>query len=115
MLRRTMTSTYPQFRDLEVAVAWTGLMSYARHLMPQMGELSPGVWYCMGFGGHGVNTTAIGGRLMAEGISGEADRYRLFAPFGLVWAGGPFGVAAAQATYWTYQGMDWWRERRQAG
>ncbi len=114
MLRRTMIDTYPQLADLKVELAWSGLMSYARHLMPQIGQLQDGVWYCMGFGGHGLNTTAIGGRVIAEAIAGDSDRIRRFAPFGLPWAGGPFGVAAVQLTYWTYQGLDWLRERRAA-
>jgi gamma-glutamylputrescine oxidase len=111
-LRREMVGTYPQLAHLKTELAWSGLMSYARHLMPQIGELRPGLWYCTAFGGHGLNTTAIGGRLIAEGISGASDRYRQFAPFGLNWAGGGLGLAAAQLTYWKLQAEDWWRERR---
>ncbi|WP_103871805.1 NAD(P)/FAD-dependent oxidoreductase [Bosea lathyri] len=111
LLRRTMISTYPELEGLKVEIAWSGLMSYARHLMPQIGQLSPHVWHCLGFGGHGLNTTAIGGRVVAEGILQTSDRHRLFAPFGLVWNGGVFGTVAVQATYWRYQMMDWLRER----
>jgi len=110
-LRREMTTTYPQLKDLKTELAWSGLMSYARHLMPQIGEMQPGVWHCTAFGGHGLNTTAIGGKLVAEGILKQTDRYRLFKPFGLVWAGGLAGLATAQLTYWKLQAQDWWRER----
>ena len=54
---------------------------------------------------------AIGGRVVAEAITGESDRYRLFEPFGLVWNGGVAGRVAAQAAYWTMQAMDFARER----
>ncbi|CAN7350156.1 FAD-binding oxidoreductase [Trinickia sp. LjRoot230] len=111
ILRNRMVDTYPQLSDMKVAIAWSGRMSYARHLMPLIGQLQTGVWYCMGFGGHGMNTTAIGGRLIAQGITGETDRYRIFAPFGLQWNGGPAGTAAVQLTYWYYQLMDFMRER----
>lgn len=110
-LRREMTGTYPQLKELKTELAWSGLMSYARHLMPQIGEMRPGVWHCTAFGGHGLNTTAIGGKLVAEGILGQSDRYKLFRPFGLVWAGGYAGLAVAQLTYWKLQAQDWWRER----
>ncbi|WP_181706115.1 NAD(P)/FAD-dependent oxidoreductase [Chthonobacter rhizosphaerae] len=110
-LRRTMVSTYPQLAPLKVEVAWSGLMSYARHLMPQIGRLKPGVWYATAFGGHGMNTTTIGGITVAEAIAGTSDRVRLFAPFALDWTGGPFGMAAVQLTYWRLQAQDWWRER----
>jgi len=110
-LRAEMVGTYPQLAGLKTELAWSGLMSYARHLMPQIGRMSPGVWYCTAFGGHGLNTTAIGGKVIAEGILGTSDRYRLYAPFGLVWAGGLAGLAVAQLTYWKLQAQDWWRER----
>ncbi|MGO4387415.1 NAD(P)/FAD-dependent oxidoreductase [Microvirga sp. 2YAF29] len=110
LLQREMVTTYPQLEPLKVEVGWSGLMSYARHLMPQIGQLQPGVWYCTAFGGHGMNTTAIGGTIIAEGMAGESDRYRLFAPFGLSWNGGILGKAAAQLTYWAYQATDAIRE-----
>lgn len=114
MLRRNIVATYPQLDGIKVESAWTGLMSYARHLMPQIGQLQPNVWHCLGFGGHGLNTTAIGGRVVAEAITGRSDRIRLFEPFGLVWNGGPAGTAAVQLTYWRYQATDWLREARAA-
>ena len=112
LLRRSMISTYPQLRNLRVDFAWPGLMSYARHLMPQIGALEPGLWFCTAFGGHGMNTTAIGGRVLAEGITGQSDRYRLFAPFGLDWNGGPVGRLAVQGTYWALQAQDAFNEAR---
>ncbi|CAN7482659.1 gamma-glutamylputrescine oxidoreductase [Brucella sp. NBRC 12952] len=110
-LRHEMTSTYPQLSGLKTELAWSGLMAYARHLMPQIGKMPSGVWYCTAFGGHGLNTTAIGGKLVAEGILGTTDRYKNFEPFGLVWAGGYAGLAVAQLTYWKLQAQDKWRER----
>jgi hypothetical protein len=59
-----------------------------------------------------MNTTAIGGTVVAEGILGQSDRWKAFAPFGLEWTGGLAGMAAVQMTYWRYQAMDAWRERK---
>lgn len=114
LLHETMVSTYPQLKGLDVEIVWSGLMSYARHMMPQIGRLQPGVWYCTAFGGHGLNTTSIGGRVVAEAITGESDRYKLFAPFGLAWNGWIAGRAAVQLTYWAYQASDFLRERKSA-
>ncbi len=112
LLHRTMTDTYPQLAELPIDKVWTGLMSYGRHMMPQIGKMPSGLWHCTAFGGHGMNTTAIGGRVVAEGILGQTDRYRRFAAFGLDWVGGLVGMAAVQLTYWQYQAMDFWRERK---
>ncbi|MBB3938263.1 NAD(P)/FAD-dependent oxidoreductase [Aureimonas phyllosphaerae] len=114
LLRQSMVSTYPQLHDLRVELAWSGLMSYARHKMPQIGQWRPHVWYCTAFGGHGLNTTAIGGRVVAEAIAGETRRIDAFRPFGLDWTGGPLGMLAVQLTYWSLQASDWWRERKAA-
>jgi gamma-glutamylputrescine oxidase len=111
-LRREMVGTYPQLASLKTELAWSGLMSYARHLMPQIGRLDHAIWYCTAFGGHGLNTTAIGGKVVTEAICGESDRYRLFEKFGLVWAGGAAGLAAAQLTYWKLQMQDRLAERK---
>ncbi len=44
------------------------------HRMPQIGELGPGVWLASGFGGHGLNTTAMAGNIIARAIvEGDAD------------------------------------------
>jgi gamma-glutamylputrescine oxidase len=111
LLRRDMVEVYPQLSELKIESAWSGLMAYARHYMPQVGKLDEGLWHCTAFGGHGLNTTAAAGCLVAAAIAAGDDRYRLFAPFGLAWNGGPLGPAAAQLTYWKLQLQDWWAER----
>ncbi|MGB7320438.1 MAG: FAD-binding oxidoreductase [Albidovulum sp.] len=111
ILRREMIGVFPQLKELKTEIAWSGLMGYARHQMPQIGQYRPGVWHATGFGGHGLNTTAIAGTVVSEAILGQSDRIRQFAPFGLDWAGGPLGLAAAQLSYWSLQAQDWWRER----
>ena len=109
VMRGCMLKVYPQLRDAKVEVAWDGLMGYARHRMPQIGQLRPGLWYCMGFGGRGMSATTLGGELVASAIAEGDERYRLFEPFGLDYAGGPFRPAIAQAAYWSYQLRDWWK------
>jgi hypothetical protein len=64
------------------------------HRMPQIGELGSGVWLASGFGGHGLNTTAMAGNLIARAIVDGDQTWRQFTPFELVWAGGIFGRAA---------------------
>jgi hypothetical protein len=65
--------------------------------MPQIGQLQPGLWVASGFGRQGLNTSAMAGQLIASGILEGDDRWRLFSPFELVWAGGTTGRAAGYA------------------
>ncbi len=102
LMRGDLLKVYPQLAGVAMETAWGGLMSYATHKMPQIGEVTPGVWHATGFGGQGMNTTTMAGELIAAAIAENDDRYRLFSAFGLTPTGGPIGVAAAQLTYWFY-------------
>jgi gamma-glutamylputrescine oxidase len=114
MMRGDILSVYPQLGDIRIEYAWPGIMGYAPHKMPQVGEIQPGLWICSAFGGHGLAQTAAGADAVAAGILGDDSLWRLFAPFGTRWAGGPFGQAATQLAYWSLQARDWWDEKRQA-
>ncbi|MBI4274630.1 MAG: FAD-binding oxidoreductase [Rhizobiales bacterium] len=105
---------YPQLGPVEIEYAWTGMLGNAVHRMPQIGEMSPGLWVASGFGGHGLNTTAMAGELIARAIVEGDDTWRLFAPYQLVWAGGLFGRAGAQTRYWTNQARDGLARKRDA-
>lgn len=112
LLTADILDVYPQLQSLKIAKAWSGLMGYARHKMPHIGPLGNGLWACTSFGGHGMNTAPIGGRVVAEAICGETDRYRLFHAYGLKWNGGPLGPAAAQLVYTGLKLMDRFQETR---
>jgi glycine/D-amino acid oxidase-like deaminating enzyme len=109
LLYRDMTRVYPQLAGARVEHAWSGMMSYGRHKMPQVGRLPDGLWYGMGFGGHGVAPTTLAGELLAAGIAGDLAGLDRFAQWGLPHTGGPAGLAAAQLTYWYYELRDWLR------
>jgi glycine/D-amino acid oxidase-like deaminating enzyme len=109
LLCRDLLRVYPQLSGVRVEHAWSGLMSYGRHQMPQVGRLPDGLWYAMGFGGHGVAPTTLAGALLAAAIEGEAEGMEDFARWGLPGAGGQAGLLAAQLTYWYYGLRDWLR------
>lgn len=97
---------YPQLKGhITPETSWSGLMSYAPHKMPQIGQLEPGYWYNTAFGGHGLCPTTAGGEVIAAAIAEGDQTYKSFAPFGLSYAGGKMGRYAAQMVYW------WWRAR----
>jgi gamma-glutamylputrescine oxidase len=92
---------FPQLGPLTVQHARSGVMSYAVHQMPLLGEVEAGVWVAAGFGSHGMNTASMAGDLIARAIVEGDDRWRLFAPFELVWTGGSWGRAAARVLIWS--------------
>ncbi|MBV8652770.1 MAG: FAD-binding oxidoreductase [Alphaproteobacteria bacterium] len=102
-LKRDMVSFYPDLADARVEVAWGGMMPFLRNKLPSFGQLTPGVWYATRFGGLGLALTTTAGRLIAAGITEGDDRWRLYAKFGLPFAGGALGRIPAQFVYWRQQ------------
>jgi gamma-glutamylputrescine oxidase len=110
-MRGDMAGTYPQLAGVRMDYAWAGLMAYALHKMPLIGRDGEGQWFATGFGGHGLNTTAMAGLLIANAIAQGDDEYRRFEAFAPRWAGGPFGRIGVQGSYWWMQLRDRIEER----
>src|SRR6185437_296512 len=87
---------FPQLGKVEIAEVWGGAIGQTVHGMPQIGQLRRGLWVTSGFGRQGLNTSAMAGQLIAGSILRGDDRWRLFSPFELVWAGGSTGRIAGQ-------------------
>ena len=105
-MKKRITAIYPQLAGVGIESAWSGIMGFTVHRMPQIGMLKPGAWIASAFGGQGLNTTAMAGELIASAIAERDDRWRLFIPFGLVWAGGWFGKTFAQVNWWSRKMRD---------
>lgn len=112
LLRRDMALVFPQLRDVEIQHSWSGMMSYARHEMPQIGQREAGLWHAQAFGGHGLAPCCVAGETLAEAIASGAPHYQELTQFGLVSSFGPLGLMAAQCTYWWLQSCDWWKVRK---
>ncbi len=110
-LRRDLRQRFPQLKNAEVDYAWAGELGMTVHRMPQIGEVSPGVWLANGFAGHGLNTTAMAGQLIARAVIENDDRWRQFQPFELVWAGGRSGRIILQGSYWGRREFEKWASK----
>lgn len=105
-LANDIRRTFPNLGQVAIAHFWAGTLGRTVHRMPQIGEIERGLWLASGFGGHGLNNTAIAGELIARGIVDGDETWRLFAPYELVWAGGVIGRAVAQGIYWGTRPVD---------
>jgi glycine/D-amino acid oxidase-like deaminating enzyme len=102
-LLRQIRHTYPALSGVRAEHAWVGVAGRTVHGMPQIGEVTPGLWLLNGFGGHGLNTTAMAGELVARAIVQGDRAWEMFSAFPLVWAGGRFGRFAQQIAGWSRQ------------
>ncbi|MFL6814306.1 MAG: FAD-dependent oxidoreductase, partial [Bradyrhizobium sp.] len=93
-IQRRIGTIFPKLGRVEITEMWGGATGQTVHGMPQIGQLRKGLWVASGFGRHGLNTTAMSGQLIARSILWGDERWRLFSPFELVWAGGTIGRVA---------------------
>ncbi|NIF21748.1 NAD(P)/FAD-dependent oxidoreductase [Candidatus Pantoea multigeneris] len=77
--RKLMLEVFPYLDNVEIDLAWGGPMAATTNLFPQIGSLvgRPNVFYVQGYSGFGVTPSQIICKILAEGILGESERYRL--------------------------------------
>jgi len=78
-MRRRMVHVFPGATDLKIEYAWGGYLDITMSRAPDFGRLAPNVFYLQGFSGHGMSLTALAGKLVAEAVSGTAERFDVFA------------------------------------
>lgn len=77
ILRKGMVEVFPQLAQTRLDYAWGGLVGITFDRMPHAGE-HDGVYYSMGYNGHGVQMATHMGMVMAEVMDGrpEANPWR---------------------------------------
>jgi hypothetical protein len=78
-MRRLMLQVFPQLADLPVSHVWGGQVDVSMNQAPDFGRLAPNVYYLQGFSGHGLALAGMAGRLVAEAVAGQAERFDLLA------------------------------------
>ena len=76
-MQARMTAAFPQLKDTKVEYTWGGYVDISMNRAPDFGRVAPNIYYLQGFSGHGVALTGLAGKLVAEAISGQAERLDL--------------------------------------
>ena len=79
VMRERMVRVFPALSDAAVEFVWGGFVDISMNRAPDFGRVAPNLYYLQGFSGHGVAATLLGGRLVAEAVAGQAERFDLFA------------------------------------
>jgi gamma-glutamylputrescine oxidase len=77
-VRKFLLQVYPQLGDVAVDYAWGGTLAITLKRMPHFGRSGNLLW-AQGYSGHGVAMANMGGKLLAEAITGCGERFDLFA------------------------------------
>lgn len=78
-VRPYMLKIYPELEDTRIEYGWGGTLAITMNRMPDFGRLSPHVYYAHGYSGHGVPIATLAGKLAAEAIAGQAERFDVMA------------------------------------
>jgi gamma-glutamylputrescine oxidase len=78
-VRKHMLEVYPQLADVNIDYAWGGTLAITLRRMPSFGRRSQNIYWAQGYSGHGIAMANMGGKLVAEAIAGQAERFDLFA------------------------------------
>lgn len=79
IIRAKMLKTFPQLHDVRTEFAWTGNFLLTLSRMPQVGRIGNNIYYSQGCSGHGVTYTHLAGKIIAEALRGQAERFDAFA------------------------------------
>jgi glycine/D-amino acid oxidase-like deaminating enzyme len=104
ILRRGMIDVYPQLRDAKIDYVWGGTLDFAFDIMPHAGQLD-GMYYAVGYAGHGVAMATYQGQKIAELMTGgKPDN-----PFiGIPFPGAPLGLYNGRPWFLPFAGV-WYK------
>lgn len=79
VLQPNMVRAFPQLKNVKIDYEWGGDIAISMNRIPQFGRIKGNTYYAQGYSGHGVAPTHIAGQVMAEVISGDSERFDVFA------------------------------------
>jgi glycine/D-amino acid oxidase-like deaminating enzyme len=104
ILRRGMIDVYPQLRDTKIEYVWGGTLDFAFDIMPHAGQID-GMYYAVGYAGHGVAMATYQGQKIAELITGDKPDN----PFvGIPFPGAPLGLYNGKPWFLPFAGV-WYK------
>ena len=79
IIRPKMLKVFPQLKNVKIDFAWTGNFLLTLSRLPQVGRIGDNIYYSQGCSGHGVTYTHLAGKVLAEALRGQAERFDAFA------------------------------------
>ena len=73
ILRANLVRIFPHLANVEIDYCWGGLVDMTQDRYPRAG-FADGVWYAMGYSGHGAQISTQMGIHLADAILGRGDR-----------------------------------------
>jgi gamma-glutamylputrescine oxidase len=78
-MRAALLHVFPQLADIRLDYLWGGQIDRTRNRLPHFGRAGDTAYFAQGFSGQGVALAGLAGKLIAEAIAGQAERFDVFA------------------------------------
>jgi gamma-glutamylputrescine oxidase len=79
VMARRLGEVFPELSNVPIEFLWGGFVDISMNRAPDFGRLGKNLYYLQGFSGHGVALTGLAGRLVAQAVTGQAERFDVFA------------------------------------
>ena len=80
ILQAALHDVFPELRTVRIDYCWGGMVDMTRDRLPRAGERN-GIYYSMGYSGHGIMGSAAGSRITVDtltgGLSPDQNPFRL--------------------------------------
>ncbi len=110
-LRSALEKTFPDLAGVKIEFAWTGTAGIVVNRIPALGRIHNNVYYAQGYSGHGIASSHIMAKIMAEAIAGTLEQFDVFSQLKHIRL--PVGPNAGSALI--ALGMAYYRIRDQLG
>lgn len=77
-LRPNMLKVFPQLGDAAIDFEWGGYIAISMNRIPQFGRIQENTWYAQGYSGHGLAPSHLAGKVLADAIGGDLERFDVF-------------------------------------
>ncbi len=78
-VRRYMVGLFPQLSNARIDYAWGGTLGVTMRRLPYLRRVDDNIYAACGFSGQGVTIAPLAGKLVAEAIAGQAEKFDLYA------------------------------------
>lgn len=111
VVRKPLSQVYPHLRDIELPYSWGGTLGITMSRMPYFGRHRGSVLSASGFSGQGVALATLAGRILADVVAGQAERFDLMASL----PARPFPGGRTSRSALLFLAMTWYALRDRLG
>ncbi len=110
-VRKPLSQVFPDLAEVKIDYAWGGTLAITMSRLPCFARPAPNILSASGYSGHGVALSTFAGKVLAEAVAGQAERFDVMAHL----PSRPFPGGAGLRTPLLVLAMTWYGLRDRLG